>query len=1314
MTEQVRFAYLRCITLFTLLLFLPPLGTKCVAAAPPVSCDTKGWISTIGLEWITDSCVAKDLTDNTPLHYLNNMLQCQGGNVALYAPYGDSTMTPASLVSYIKSQGYRAFRNREGTHILMVHPSYRGLIQGKDMTLYAAGQVYTDVFSRGLLLPTTPICSDRPECGSCPCPEKEMGSWVNLISGRLSHSQELFALKGGAYPLTVILNYRSMNLAPGAMGSGWSHGYEQSLQILANSSVTFRNECTERDFRFYQENYTASPGDYATLVKNSDGSYLLTEKGGLLRSFDSTGRITSLADRNGNRTLLTYAAGKLSTVTDPSGRSAAFLYDSTGKLVKITDPLGNAYSFLYASGILSAVQFPDGGTWSYTYGNGLLATRSDPAGTVTSYHYDPSNRLLSSVDPQGLTRGVTYPLRAGNPGKVPDAYPRCGTVTGGICNNATDYVVIPVIEKNSGAWQYTYDPANGALVAITDPYGTVTGYNRDQKGNLVSRTEPNGATTRYTYDDSGNVISQTDPLGNNTLLTYNSLGQIITTSGPQGTTSNSYDPRGNLLTSIDSAGATTTYDHDGGGNVTKITTASGSVTTMTYTLEGLLQSSTDPTGLTTIFTYDANGNMLTSTDPPGRTTSMTYDAMNHLTRVVDPSGAVTAYAYDKQGNRVSRIDANGQTTTYGYNFRGEVTENRDPLGGVTRYTYETASCGSCGGVDKLTGLTDARSNSTGFQYDLISRLVRETDPLGKVVAYAYDTVGNPATRTTANGAVVAYSYDLLRRLIGKSYPDGTGETYSYDAAGRLLSTTGKDMGYRYGYDNAGRLSSVADSRGYLLSYDYDILGNRTGMTLQPGTPDQRRISYGYDRANRTTRITSGAGTFTYGYDNLGRRSSSSYPHGVTATFQYDNLNRLTSLTHRAGESVITFANYSGFDKVGNRMGKNSPAGAERYHYDEIYRLKQATAPDRTENFSYDAVGNRFAGPGFKDTKYLYDAANRVLVGRIFGHDYDNAGNQVTRTTPTAPDKGWTLFWNYENHLIRMEKVKGSTERSTITFQYDPQGRRIEKQVTILNNGQTRTTRWRYIYDNDNIVLEIYTSPDGTDENSWYTHGADVDEHLALERGGNNYYYHGDGLGSVTAITDVDKNIVQSYRYDSFGMVTPSSPFRNSYCYTGREWDKEAALYYYRARYYDPMDGRFINKDPIAISGNIYNNYINIAGDQRVKSIINPFVYTDNNPINFTDPTGLTSWNGNLFPGSFPQDNKCSVPATFNLLNDNKCTKQCCKEHDDCYAQHGCNASSWIINGLTTIPVGACQMCNIKAAACIISNLANNKCDDCKK
>jgi len=261
---------------------------------------------------------------------------------------------------------------------------------------------------------------------------------------------------------------------------------------------------------------------------------------------------------------------------------------------------------------------------------------------------------------------------------------------------------------------------------------------------------------------------------------------------------------------------------------------------------------------------------------------------------------------------------------------------------------------------------------------------------------------------------------------------------------------------------------------------------------------------------------------------------------------------------------------------------------------------------KPEAFSYDQVGNRLTGPGAKDTGYLYNSGNQMTQGRKLTYGYDNNGNQTTKTVPAATDKSWTQTWDFENRLVTMEKVKG-TEKKTVTFTYDPQGRRIGKQMTTTVDGVTRTSTYAYVYDNDNIILETLTDDSGT-TTTWYTHGAGTDEHLALERGGSFYYYHADGLGSVTTITDQQGSVVQSYEYDSFGMVKASTGFRNSYTYTGREWDKETGLYYYRARYYDPMEGRFLSKDPIGFKGgiNLYN-------------------YVQNNPINAIDPWGLDTF-----------------------------------------------------------------------------------------
>ncbi len=1240
MIEQAGFGSRLTVVFFCLLFSLCGAAGISMAAAP-VSCDTKGWISTIGLEWVVDTCVSKDMTDNTTLIYGNNFLQCSGGNVSVYASYGDSQSPPTALVNYIISQGYKVFRNKEGTHILMVHPSYKGTIDGKDMTKYATGQVYTDVFSRGLILPQTPICRETPPCKSCPCPEIEMGSTVNLISGRLSHAQELFAAKGGQLPLTLALNYRSMDFGPSALGSGWSHSYEQSLQLLSNGSLSFWQGGISRTYLLYNGVYTAPTGDYSTLVKNGDGSYQLTEKEGLKRSFDLSGRITSLVDRTGNRVSFVYADGRLQLVTDPSGRSATFAYNLNGKPSTVTGPNGAAYTFTYLGGLLNSVTAPDGGVWGYGYANGILSSRSDPAGNSTSYAYEAGNRAYSSLDPLKQSRTVGYSGSGGNPGKVPDAFPPEMIIRQSL-----------VTEKNGGFWTYLYNYPSGTVKNITDPYGNATEYGYDGYGNRLSMTEPGIGTTWYTYDSLGNRTSITDPMGFVTLFTYNSWGQVLSSSGPQGATANIYDPQGNLLAATDTAGLTTAYEYDGKGNVTKITNAKNQTTLLSDTTAGLLAAITDSGGVTRSYGYDAAGNMLTSSGPEGSAAYL-YDVMGRLTAVTDPLGQVTGYGYDKSGNRTALTDANGNSTQYGYNYQGQVTRITDALGAATTLVYGGGgSCPSCGsGVDTLVSLTDAKSQTTTYGYDLMSRLVKETDPLENVTLYSYDTAGNLRTKTTPNGVTITHQYDLLRRLIKKSYPDGSSESYSYDAAGRILTAVTKDVSYGYSYDGAGRLTRVTDSRGVALEYNYDILGNRIKTTLQKGTPEEHAIGYGYDQANRPASISSTSGTFTYTYDGAGRRSGVVYPHGVTGSYGYDSLGRLTSLRHGAGGTTITYADYGSFDKVGNRRSKSTPAGAETYGYDPVYRLTQAATPSVTEKFTYDSVGNRLTGPGPKDTKYQHDADNRMLMGRVFGYLYDNNGNQTGRTLPVETDKSWVQSWDAENRLIRVEKVKGAVEHRTVTFKYDPQGRRIEKKLTTLINGITRSSSWLYFYDNDNIALEIYTDEAGAVKKSWYTHGAEVDEHLAAERDGVHFFYHADGLGSVTAITDSARNVVQSYRYDSFGMLHPSTNFRNSYTYTGREWDKEAGLYYYRARYYDAGDGRFISKDSAGVNGGI-----------------NLYGYVDNRPLEWIDPKGLAkvygNWCGSDWTGGHKEQYSLHQKGYYKEPEND--LDNACKHHDICY------------------------------------------------
>jgi len=1085
-----------------------------------------------------------------------------------------------------------------------------------------------------------------PHAAECELKQKTNSS-VDILSGNLSFSLDLFSAKGGVLPLTTSLYYNSLDPGSGVLGAGWSHNHDITLQSFSNA-IRVR----EGDYQTYHYNLSATkyyvgerPGD-GSITIDSNGNFVRSLIDGRIQTFSSAGKLINSRDQFGNILAYSYNTdGDLFTVGDGT-RGITFTYDTAvtpHRLSTISDPNLNAYTFQYSSdGHLYHVVFPvtDTGVapayWEYAYTtDGKLSSKLDPLGNLVRYEYNSDGKLAASYDPewtpgsQGHSHQIIYP--ALNSGDV-----RTSTFT----------------EKDGGVWTKTYDVTISKIKEKIAPDGIRTSYTHYPDGTLKSKTEPGADninyTTFYTYDANGNVSSETDPtdctaLGidpatvsttdprlkvahrysydltnQNRMLSSSDLrGAVPLTTGYQYST----DANGILTTLVtDPTGATTVTVQYPNGNILETIDPNGRKTSYTYRGDGLPEMIIDPTGMTTWYSgYDANGNnteikVKDTTGTVLSTTRMAYDARNRLrsstTIVPGLPDSVTNYSYDAGDNQTVVTDPETNNTYYEYNYNHQVTRTTDALNNSTIYNYGATGCPSCGGgSDKLTRIIDAKQQETSYSYDQMGRLLTETDPLGKKLRYTYHPNGKLKERYDASDPaneklLVSYSYDKYGQLKKKQYADGTSESYDYDANGRIRSTSNANIGYSYQYHDNGRLKSVTDKNNRQVNYDrYNGLGQKTRVIVSDGA-DSRTTNYDFDNVNRLKTITATAGAYNFGYDSQSRRSSVTYPNAITTTYGYDGQSRLTTIRHASGATTIAFANYSGFDKVGNRKNKITGSGTSNYSYDPIYRLTQATTPKDTENYSYDAVGNRQTGPGAKDGQYQYNAGNQMTRGRQYGYSYDNAGNQTARTLANNPDKGWIQTWDLENRLVKMERTKGA-DKLIINFTYDPQGRRIGKQLTTITDGITKTSSWTYVYDNDNIVLELYTDPTGATEKTWYTHGAGVDEHLAMERSGAYYYFHADGLGSITAITDAGKNIMQTYEYDSFGVPKASTGFRNSYTYTGREWDKETGLYYYRARYYDPMEGRFIQKDPIGFEGgiNVYN-------------------YVGSNPINFTDPTGL--------------------------------------------------------------------------------------------
>jgi RHS repeat-associated protein len=201
---------------------------------------------------------------------------------------------------------------------------------------------------------------------------------------------------------------------------------------------------------------------------------------------------------------------------------------------------------------------------------------------------------------------------------------------------------------------------------------------------------------------------------------------------------------------------------------------------------------------------------------------------------------------------------------------------------------------------------------------------------------------------------------------------------------------------------------------------------------------------------------------------------------------------------------------------------------------------------------------------------------------------DYNGNTQTKVVGSNTT---SYAWDFENC---MSSVTLPGSGGTVTFKYDPFGRRIYKSSSSGTSV--------FAYDGDNLIEE--TNAAGAVV-ARYEQTQNIDEPLAMLRSAATSYYHADGLGSVTSLSSAAGSIANTYTYDSFGKLTASTgSLVNPFRYTARETDTETGLYYYRARYYDPNAGRFLSEDPIAFSG----------GPDF-------YAYVRNNAPNFIDPSG---------------------------------------------------------------------------------------------
>ncbi|TDQ00653.1 RHS repeat-associated protein [Labedaea rhizosphaerae] len=950
------------------------------------------------------------------------------------------------------------------------------------------------------------------------------------------------------------------------------------------------------------------------------------------------------------------------TVTDPAGHVTINQYDRAGNLTATTTPAGETSSYGYNSlAEVTSKTTPAGETTSLAYDSaGNLTTVTDPLGHSTTYSHGDSGHpddVTSITDPDGRTKTMAY-----------DAAGDVVSVSVSPTAGHTD-TTLAVYNADSERTCQTAPAATAAGTRCPDTGGSHTAnttmWNYNPDGDLTDLTDPLGHVGTNDYDANGNLVRAVDPLGNITTTSYDADNRTTATTKGVGT----------------AAPSTTTFAYDlapGSGACTaSITGASycgtatdpnGHLTVDYFSVRDQLLAEVRPGNQTTSHAYDLAGNESTRTDPAGRTTSYTYDADNRLTNLsYDGTTPAVSYSYDTDSRRIAMADGTG-TTTYAYDPTSRPTSITDGHGNLLSYSYD--------GAGNNVTLTYPNGHTVLRGFDGAGRLNSTTDFTGHTSTFSYDPDGNLTTTTYPNGDTVSAQFDAADELTATQAASTASTstplaslTYTRDSAGQVTRETASAAltgTNTYGYTAKLELANANGS-----AYTYDLSGNPTKL----GTA----VTQTFDSSNQLTATTSATTTTHYAYDANGNRTSAAPDAGTAYTYSYDQANRLTTVTSStvtappvliaitpqsgpttggttvtltgtgfrgatavsfgqtavafsvASDTTITAVSPSGTGTVDvtvtTPVGSTALTPADRFTYTTSPGAKPTVTlvvPNRGRTTGGDLVAiagthlDHATAVHFGPTAARFFQSpwlpNLILAASPPGHG--TVDITVTTAAGTSPKTSrdrftylsyrsnlplsdqWKVPANYRTTATPLPKpataprVATAPSATVATYTYNGDGLRSTKQT----GPTSQTFVWDPAGQQPQLLLDGSTA---------FIYGPDGHVIEQIDSTGAASYYFHDQLGSTRALLGSDGKISATFAYDAFGrttsqMGTNQTPLQ----FAGGYRDGETGFIYLINRYYDPATGQFLTVDPaLDVSLSAYD-------------------YTEDNPVNETDPTGL--------------------------------------------------------------------------------------------
>jgi RHS repeat-associated protein len=1005
---------------------------------------------------------------------------------------------------------------------------------------------------------------------------------VHAPTGNFSHTFDDFNIPGRGITLGLSRTYNSLAAtSTGLFGPGWSFSYGMKLGFPDAQHVTVNQENgTQVTFTKQSDGaYTAPPRVTASLAQVGTG-WRFVRRARDTFDFDSMGRLIAEEDLNGNVTQLAYdAQSRLTNVTDPAGRTLTFGYNGS-QVTSVTDPAGRVVRYGYnGAGDLTDVTDVGGGNTNFTYDSAhrMLTMRMPnqapgvpgSRGAVVTNVYDSEGRVISQMDQLGRKTAFAY---EGDPSSEAGGTVKITDPNGHVTTQAYRFSELTAETRGDGSpqaatWKFDYDQATLGMTTVTDPNGHSTTSTFDAAGNTLTSTDAMGRKTTNTYDARNDPLTTTDPRRVTTTMTYDTRGNLLTRSRPlQGSNQvqvtryiyeDSQHP-GDVTAMIDPTGHTWRYRYDAYGNRTGTVDPIGDVTGLIFNNIGWPMARIDARGYRTAFGHNAFGDTATTTDPLGHTAAVSYDPDRNLVARRDASGRLTRYIYDAADQRTTIIRGNGTQLRTVYDGAGSPVRRIDGLGHVTTYVF-----------------------------DPLNRLSAMTDPLGRRTTYTYDGLNNRLSLTNPQRQTTTYRYDPANELTSVGYSDRRTHKVSlaYDPDGnRTVMTDGTGTSH-YTYDLLNRMTRSTDGRGVVVSYGYDLRGDRTTIVY----PGRRGVTRRFDGAGRLAAVRDWLGhTTTFSYDRDGDLTAEHFPGRATDTFSYDRADRLGQITdgigRRSWETFHYHRDASGLLTSDRSNGRRIPFASHQYHYGGLAQLSRVDG----NRLRYSAADNLTVGA--TGTRLAYDRADevtRLTAGRGSRRarttfTYDARGNRTASRTPTPPHRV-VYRYDQENRLDGYGHVA--------KYAYDGDGLRMRATV----RGERRAFVWDLADSRPMLV---------SDGRRFYVYGPaslpleQVDSHRTL------LYYHHDQLGSTRALTDLRGRVRAAYSFGAYGELGRSvAPRTTPLQFAGEYRDSESGLYYLRARYYDPLTAQFVSVDPQ-------------AGASRAR-----YAYAAGDPINETDPTG---------------------------------------------------------------------------------------------